>query len=358
MKLFLYIATVFLFSSSAKAQLNFSFLPELYGRSVDGLGVFQLHNLGNEKLEGRIFITVTESRSQAVVLTVMSPVYVINRGSGQFPKSVFNSSTFKFAANSYGALANQTRNFLPGEYTFCFRFIPSEKQPLGEYENCFESKIEPLVPLSLLSPGEYDTICQKRPLLSWQPPLPFHAGVRFRLLLTEKRKGTALESLLLNNPLLLLDNINSTAVNYPSVNPELQEGKTYCWQVIAYEKGIITSRSEIWEFTVQCNEKVPPSPTDSYRELKLLMNGNYYIATNYLKFSYQNYYAIKKLHYEILDMERQKIKDVPEVKIQQGLNKIDIDLGGLDLSPGKHYILKVYPFNEPAIEVRFVYQAN
>jgi hypothetical protein len=210
----------------------------------------------------------------------------------------------------------------------------------------------------LLNPSHLDTICNKRPVLSWQPPLPFSSGMRFRLILTEKKAGVGVEDLLMKTPLLLLDNISSTTINYPSVNPELKEGKTYYWQVVAYEKGLIISRSEIWEFTVQCTEVLKPGPNDSYRELKLLVNGNYYIANRVLKFSFRNDYNIQKLRYSILDISDagKEIKHVPEIKLQSGLNKIDIELGDLDLKAGNHYILKVYPFNEPSVEIRFVYE--
>ena len=50
------------------------------------------------------------------------------------------------------------------------------------------------------------------------------------------------------------------------------------------------------------------------------------------------------------------MKHVPEIKLIRGFNTIDIDLIDLNLKVGKHYILKVYPFNEPPVEVRFVYK--
>ena len=169
-----------------------------------------------------------------------------------------------------------------------------------------------------------------------------------------------MENLLVNMPLILLDNIAATTISYPSSSPDLQEGKTYCWQVLAYQQGLILCRSEIWEFTVQCHEPVKIIENDSYRELKLLMNGNYYIANGALKFSFQNDYNLKKLDYSIFETENGsgKIKKTPDIAIRPGLNKIDIDLGDLDLKPGHHYILKVYPFNEPEVAVRFIYQDN
>ncbi|HEX3933439.1 MAG TPA: hypothetical protein VHW43_02090, partial [Puia sp.] len=219
---------------------------------------------------------------------------------------------------------------------------------------------EPLVPIDLIYPEDKDKICQKRPPLSWKPPVPFPAGMRFRLELAQKKRGSSVESLLMNAPLVLMDNIPTTSVTYPSYAPDLTEDSTYCWQVIAYQDGVILSKSEIWEFTVQCHDPAAPMSTDSYRELKSLVNGNYYYAMSYLKFSYQNLYNYKKLQYEIYETEKgsTQIKNLPDIPLVPGLNKIDIDLDDLDLEEGKHYMLKVYPFNEPPVIVRFEYHEN
>jgi len=360
-RIILILISFFVVIVAANAQLSFYFLPELYGRSIDGLGTFQVQNLGQEKMTGQIFVTVKENKSGSLVVTVTTPQVTFNTGLNNFSKSVFNSSAFNFSSNAYGSLANQTRNLPPGEYTFCFHFTPKDKTLFDDYENCFDTEIQPLVPITLLNPAHMDSICTKRPVLSWQPPMPFSGAMKFRLILTEKKgDNEGVEDLLMRTPLLLLDNISATTINYPSVNPELKEGKTYYWQAVAYEKGIIISKSEIWEFTVQCKEAVKPGPNDSYRELKLMVNGNYYIANRFLKFSFRNDYNISKLKYSILDVAKgsEELKHLPEVKLQQGFNKIDIDLGDLGLKPGNHYILKVYPFNEPPVEVRFVYKED
>jgi hypothetical protein len=354
------VSLLFLFTGSISAQVNFTFLPELYGRHVDGLGTFQVQNMGSEKISGRVFITVTENTSGAAVVTVVTPLFILQPGVTSFSKPLYSNSSFRFASTAYGAIAAQTRGIPPGDYTFCFLFMPQDKSRFAEHETCFDGDIQPLVPLTLLNPAHLDTICNKRPVLSWQPPMPTSAAMRFRLLLTEKKYGNPAEDLLVKAPLLLLDNISSPVINYPSVNPELKEGGTYYWQVVAYEKGVIISKSEIWEFTVQCREKVKPAPNESYRELKLLVNGNYYIANRTLRFAFRNNYNVQKLNYSIVDYADggKRIKHVPEVKLQFGLNKIDIDLTDLDLEPGHHYVLKVYPFNELPVEIRFIYKDN
>jgi hypothetical protein len=340
---------------ATKGQVIINFLPDVYARNVDGLGNFQLQNLSGQNLYGHVVIAVKENTSKQQVVNVTTPNITITPGLNSFPKPVFVKSGFQFFGSSYSDITNQTRVFPPGDYTFCFRFILYDKT--DEFENCFDGRIEPLLPISLLTPNDRDSICLKRPMLSWQPPMPFRSSMRFRLLLTEKKDKTPAETVLKNAPLLLLNNIPSFSINYPANYPELQEGKTYYWQVIAYEKGLVVSTSEIWEFTVKCKEAPTVDPQDSYRELKLFVNGNYYIAKGILKFSFLNNYNIKKLSYSILDVEKgnEPVRHLPEVNLQQGLNKIDIDLTELGLSPGKNYILKVFPFNEPPVEVRFVY---
>ena len=359
MSRYLLISVLFLLPlSKVFSQVNFIFMAEVYGRSIDGLGNFQLQNLTGLTKKGQVYTTVRENISKSSVVSIVSPPFNLPPGNSPFPMNTFTGSTFTFSPNAMGALVSQTRNFPPGEYTFCFRFVPADKSE--ESENCFDANIQPLVPISLINPADQDKICQKRPPLSWQPPVPFPPSMRFRLQLTEKKKGAVVENLLMNAPLILLDNIPSTTINYPSFAPDLQEGHTYVWQVIAYQNGIILSRSEIWEFTVQCTDPVKPGVNDSYRELKDLVNGNYYYATRFLKFSYHNNYNIKKLEYEIYETEggSKKIKNTPDIPILPGMNKIDIDLTDLNLQDGQHYMLKVFPFNEPAIIVRFVYHEN
>jgi hypothetical protein len=340
-------------------QVNFMFLPELYGKSVEGLGTFQVQNLSGGPLRGQVLITVSGEGSRSGILTITTPIVTFPTGISDLPRVAFANSVFRFANNAVAMLVNQTRNFPAGDYTFCFRFINADKTE-EEYENCYDASVQPLVPIELIYPADADLICDKRPALTWQPPIPFHPAMRFRLLLTEKKRGETIENLLMNTPLVLLDNITASTITYPSFAPDLQEGKTYCWQVIVHQQGVIVSRSEIWEFTVQCMDPVKLSEDDSYRELKVLMNGNYYIAKGTLKFTFRNDYNLKKLNYTILDMSEgaQPVKYTPEIPVQPGLNRIDLDLQSLDMHPGGQYLLRVYPFNEPAIDVRFIYGGN
>lgn len=343
----------------AWSQFNFVFVPELYGRQVDGLGVFKVQNLTGAAVQCQVLITVQETGHGQNIVSITTPVVTFPTGVSDFPPALLAGARMQFGANAIARLVNQTRSFPAGDYTYCFRLVTTGQQE-EEYENCYDATMQPLVPLTLLYPADDDRVCDKRPVLSWQPPVPYDPSMLFRLLLTEKKRGEAVENLIMNTPLVLLDNITTTSVTYPAFSPALEEGKTYVWQVVTHQQGVIVSRSEIWEFTVQCVEQPDQMDEDSYRQLKLMANGNYYIAKHTLKFAFQNDYHVDKLTYAILDIARgaEKVTYTPEVPIGPGLNKINIDLGALDLRPGGHYLLKVYPFNEPPIEVRFIYKGS
>ena len=51
-------------SGGVNAQLVFNFLPEVHGRSVDGLGTFQVQNQGVFLQTGKIIISVQENGEQ------------------------------------------------------------------------------------------------------------------------------------------------------------------------------------------------------------------------------------------------------------------------------------------------------
>ncbi|MBW7892076.1 MAG: hypothetical protein H3C48_13850 [Chitinophagaceae bacterium] len=357
MRIILYFILLTIFTANTSTgQIIFHFIPEAYARNLDALSTVQIQNVSAIS-NGQISITVRENSKRINVVEVTTPAFVIKQGVNVIPKNVFGNSLLKFGNNTYGKIVNQTKSFPPGDYSFCFVFIPIEKGSL-EFENCFDTFIEPLAPMQLLLPADQDTICLKRPVLSWQPPMPYSGSIYFRLVLTEKRQArNGTEAMLKNTPLLLLDHITGTTLMYPANYPELKEGVTYCWQVVAYQQGVIISTSEVWEFTVKCKEEAVMD-NDSYRELKSLVNGNYYITGQYLKFSFLNNYNIEEMQYTILDINERvnPVKHLPKIKLIPGLNKIEIDITEVGLKQGKTYILKVFPFNEPPVEVRFIYQ--
>jgi len=359
-KLYLYVINIVFiltfFLKSSFGQFNFIFFSDLNARSIEGLGIVQTQNLTGKILTGIVVIEVKEVATRTSVVSIKIPEQRITTGLSTLSRSIFINSQLHFYNNSYGNILSQTRQFPAGEYLVCYSFISTDKNIPFQYDDCFDFSIKPLVPVSLQSPYNKDSICEKKPFLSWKPPLPYNNSIRFRVLLTEKKNGVAsIENLLVNIPLLYVDNISGVMINYPTSSPDLKDGITYCWQVIAYQNGILLSKSEIWEFTVNCTIKESLKPNDSYRELKSLINGNYYVANNTMKFSFFNHYHEQQLQYAIYEFNSgmKPLKKIPKIYLKRGLNRIDIDLNGLELTPEKQYVLRVFPFNENPVDIVF-----
>ncbi|HEY4337562.1 MAG TPA: hypothetical protein VGM89_16735, partial [Puia sp.] len=90
MKRYLFFCLLAGFSSlSTLGQVNFIYLAEVYGRSVDGLGNFQLQNLTGQTRSGQVVISVRENLSKTQVLTVYSPAFNLLPGTSYFPAGVY-----------------------------------------------------------------------------------------------------------------------------------------------------------------------------------------------------------------------------------------------------------------------------
>lgn len=118
--------------------------------------------------------------------------------------------------------------------------------------------------------------------------------------------------------------------------------------------GIFTCISDLY----QSREEKEPAPGYSYRELKSIANGNYYYANRVMRFSMTNHYTAYALRYTITDLKNnsKEIKQLPKILVQPGHNQVDIDLDESELEDGGEYLLRVYPFNEQAVQVRFIYR--
>jgi hypothetical protein len=92
-----------------------------------------------------------------------------------------------------------------------------------------------------------------------------------------------------------------------------------------------------------------------------VLNGNFYIAKNTLKFSLINSYNRSSLQYGISDLSSPEtpIGNLPRINLETGPNKIDLpleDIKGLEL--GKMYLLRVMNTDGQALYLRFIYKGD
>jgi hypothetical protein len=178
------------------------------------------------------------------------------------------------------------------------------------------------------------------------------------LLAEVKEKQDIVEAVAYNQPLINQANLRANNLFYPVNIPDLKEGHTYAWQVTVYIDQTILKKSEVWSFTVKCNETVIKFPGESYRELKEYDDGNYYIADNYLRFSFNNPYNEGTLNYSIecISDPEVKVKNLSKMTLRTGLNKYELDLNEISsMKPNKEYLLTVRSGNKQ-LRLRFIYK--
>jgi hypothetical protein len=349
---------VFLLCSiSVMGQATVQFIPELYGRNVDGLFKCTVINPGARQ-SATLSIVVKERRAGTVCL-IKTGQFAVLTGTTPVPFSLAHNASIQFANNSLGRLISTNRSFPEGEYEYCYT-ITYTTGDLLPVEQCFDYVLAPFAEMNLIDPYDKDKICDQRPLLTWQPLLPGVAGSFYQLVLAEVKSGqNPTEALNYNLPVINQSNIISPVLPYPSIAPQLEKGKKYAWQVTAYKDQTVLNRTEIWSFTVDCRDTVKKITDDGYRDIEDLAKGNYYIAAGTLKFALVNPYQGQELRYQVTSLNKpdKKIKHLPKLKLQTGINQINIDLsvtGSFD--DNNYYIIKVWLPNGTVKSLRFLYK--
>jgi hypothetical protein len=361
-----YILTLLLLLGSfiVNSQITVQFNPIANGQSIQNLSMVQLFSSSTYPIQIALTIKVKE---QVVgnVLDLKTGPFVIRQGANFIDRSAFSNARFSFFTNDYSVTIKESAQFPEGDYEYCFQIEvlqTKDASVLPRYEQCFNFQVQPLTPLLLISPIDRDEMCNKRPSFIWQPPMPLSVDSRLRLILTEiKEKQDPIEAIAFNAPLINQAEIRTNSLNYPVNIPELKEGASYAWQVTVYSNKTILKKSEIWTFKVKCkNESTLPS-TDSYRQLKEADEGDYYIASNFLRFSLNNPYVSGILSYSIECISDPKavVKSLPRLQLSPGLNKYEIDLNqNGSFKTDKEYLLKVFLPNSRLLKLRFIYKSE
>jgi len=349
------------FCISARSQVSVNFNASLYGRSLDGLSYAQIINASPQPVYAKIKVTIREM-TQGIVATVHIPYFQLRVGTNTINHQSFTRSNFIFARNGAGAHLSQTAKFTEGEYEFCFEVTVGDPKTLvvtDVSDFCFQSLISPLTPLLLIDPAPDDKFCNTRPNFTWQPPFPLQRNTLFRIVVCEKNENQKdIEAITYNLPVININGLYVNTLLYPSKTPDLKIGHTYVWQVTAYQEKTILTKSEIWQFEIKCEEEKKLPGTDSYRELKETEDGNFYIADKVLRISFHNPYNPGILNYSIAAMSspEKKIKRLPQLKLDAGLNKYEIVLSeNNSFKKGEEYMILVRLENNRVLSLRFIY---
>ncbi|MDR6571167.1 DUF928 domain-containing protein [Chitinophaga ginsengisegetis] len=356
------IGCLLLISAQVTAQVSFVFLPEVQGRTMDGLFQVRIAGTAAQRLVASLQITVTAPKEGRIV-TIKTKPFEVKPGVNPLPPGLIAGAGINFGNNKIATICRQSGYFTEGDYEYCFELL-DEGGHTGETlgMQCFDYYLQPFSPLLLSSPADEDDICDKRPSLYWQPLLPAIPGLQYRLVLAEWKPDQAkVEALRYNFPVINQQYINLPMLFFPPSAKALEEGHQYVWQVTAYKEGMILATSEIWTFKVSCTDSVKPFTPESFRDIRDLDKGNFYVARGKVLFALQNIYAKTTLQYQITGITDPKkvIRKLPEVKLENGNNHVIIDISdNRSFVDGYYYQLTVKLPDGEVKQLRFLYKSE
>lgn len=349
--------------NKTQAQINLQFNAMVHGRTLDGLSTVQITNINFGNVRVSLICNVKESGTNQTVVQIRTPVFEIRNGVNIIDRTTWTNSRFNFGKSQHAYQLQNTGRFGDGEFEYCFEMnIEDSKSPTLPqfYENCFIHQNQPMTPMFLVDPLDEDEFCNKRPNFLWQPPSPVPPDGRFRVILTEIRpKQDIVDAITFNSPIINQAGIPANMLQYPTMAPDLIEGRRYAWQVTLHNATSVITKSEIWTFTVKCKMDEDPTAAPSYRELKERSEGDFYFADRLLHFSLHNPYGTSPLNYSIvaIDEPAKVIKGLPALQLGAGLNKYTINLSEIKtFKHNKEYLLVVNLINNRKVELRFIYK--
>jgi hypothetical protein len=357
----LFLALIFF--NNGNAQVNFRFIPELYGNSVTGLLKADVQNCSPGYLTGIFRITVRNQAGSVLLTETSGPVRV---APGTMVLQSFNAGfTVRFGASVSGNVLAQTGYFAEGNYEYCFEFSNAAEKPAAQdrvFENCFSFAVPGMLPLELLDPQDGSQSCLRRPLFSWQPQVPIVISYRYNLLVCRMEDNqTADEAMLYNVPVVDKRQLAGHTLLYPPELPDLLAGNSYAWKITVMNGPDVITRSDTWQFRIDCSATKKDSVTDSYRQLSELLNGNFYRVADTLKFSLNNPYNTTGLKYSITDVAdaARPINNLPVLSAATGLNKMNIPLEDIrGLRNNSTNLLKIYNIGDRPLYLQFLYNRN
>lgn len=214
----------------------------------------------------------------------------------------------------------------------------------------------------LLAPANNDTIQTTAPLLTWNYMGAISESndrAYYRLIVVELQNNQSAEAgIIVNQPLVLMDNLQGTQLFYPFDAPELKSNIWYGWQVQKIVNNVISDKSEAFRFIVE----EPKEPVYlKYVTLKKQHDGVIYEAVNgKVFFKMDQGYQVSNLkatiYNDAMQIVQKRVKEDTEepnefTVLNTGTNFFELDLGS-GIAPGI-YVLEVFDAKKQKYLLKF-----
>lgn len=190
-------------------------------------------------------------------------------------------------------------------------------------------------------------------------------GESYRMIVCEIKEGQNPDAAISVNPPLYLANfLTRHEVMYPQDAPTLEQGKRFAWQVQKVVNGVITNRTEAWEFTIKSTKS---SANITFVEITPGLNATPFDVTDdFIYFVYKEEYIASnpELRAFYFSKDNRQVELIPVSYVDPKLKNIDVgkvinnkyklDLTELRLSEGV-YTLKILNEKNQEFLLKFRY---
>ncbi len=288
---------------------------------------------GNNQINVKINLTLSDASGDQPLLTASSGVVVLNTGAKQLQANDLTPIQYNYL--SPVIFDRDPNGYLTaGSYQACYTVLVSDESsgtPLAE--DCVTFEVDPLSPPVLNTPADGDTLQTNIPQFTWLPPTPLNLfyNLSYQFNLVEVLSGqNPADAIQQNIPVYVNNNCSDIFMNYPSSAMALDTGKLYAWQVIAQNNFQPSAQSEVWTFRIKGTTfSLPPSDESPFIKLKREQDASIAVCTGNVKFYYTNDAGDSTVNYQITHVDA---NDAIEV----------VDSAILSLSFGENQI--VLPF--------------
>ncbi len=356
MKHFLFIAIV-LTSLQAHTQLSMTI-------QVPPTGVLLKNQLWNALIVNnavgsrqlKLSLVLSDLDAHLPVLSATTMPFLISAGAKQLRASDV-SVLYNYEPAS--TMDRDPNGFLSaGNYEACYTLLDvTNVHEVETLEDCIDFTVEPLMPPMLNMPanqGVLKSITQ----FSWLPPSPINIfnNLTYNIIVTEVQAGqTAAEAIQQNIP--VINNNNQNLFLTPSLNPVLDTGKVYAWQVIAKNKNFYSAQSEVWTFKlITSNADSIQQKSQSFIELKNTQeaSGINILKDKTLQLKYYSFDPAHTVTITFYDPESKIVKQLKE-KIVYGDNLLRLILDN-SFKVKKTYLVEIQLNNTQKLTTSFILQ--
>jgi hypothetical protein len=297
-------------------------------------------------LEARLLNSANE-----VLLKINSAPFFLHNGLNSTATMNISLNLTEYGGTNQANYVKTSHTLPSGKFNYCCTVQVVGLEDGDDYCQELESDMSSF--LLLVNPSDKDTVDTPYPNLVWNHSEPFNilaSGEYYKIVVVELTPDQTPEvGLSVNVPVFSKNFLKDHTVPYPFDAKSLVQNKRYGWQIQLVSNGIITNKSESWEFYLR-----PPreKKENKYATLKKTLDGGFYTAeSNMLFFKFEEAYSsFDPVACYIMDSKRQLVKakvatdgatnNAPINLKSTGYNRFEINLNDLDVSTG-YYTLQI-----------------